>query len=80
MARAGGGGRGGAAEEVLARAMGAGGRAVKNYTRGEGDPGYFAQSLNVDGRDGQPCLQCEASLRSDRHGRSSTAYCPQCQR
>ena len=65
---------------VLARAIEAGGTTLKDFTRADGQPGYFAQSLNVYGRAGQPCLQCEAILKADRHGQRSTAYCPQCQR
>ena len=65
---------------VLGRAIEAGGTTLKDFTRADGQPGYFAQSLNVYGRAGQPCLQCGARLKADRHGQRSTAYCPQCQR
>ena len=42
----------------------------------EGEPGYFAQQLNVYGRYGQPCLRCGSELRrraSDT--RFSSRYC-----
>ena len=65
---------------VLARAIEAGGTTLKDFTSADGQPGYFAQSLNVYGRAGQPCPQCEALLKADRHGQRSTSYCPQCQR
>lgn len=65
---------------VLAKAIEAGGTTLKDFTSADGQPGYFAQSLNVYGRAGQPCLQCGALLKADRHGQRSTCYCPQCQR
>ncbi|MZR62869.1 bifunctional DNA-formamidopyrimidine glycosylase/DNA-(apurinic or apyrimidinic site) lyase [Alcanivorax sp. DP30] len=69
-----------AIKTVLARAIEAGGTTLKDFTRADGQPGYFAQSLNVYGRAGQPCLRCKALLKADRHGQRSTSYCPQCQR
>ena len=69
-----------AIKAVLARAIEAGGTTLKDFTRADGQPGYFAQSLHVYGRAGQPCLQCGAELKADRHGQRSTSYCPQCQR
>ena len=69
-----------AIKAVLARAIEAGGTTLKDFTRADGQPGYFAQSLHVYGRAGQPCLQCGTLLKADRHGQRSTSYCPQCQR
>ena len=69
-----------AIKRVLAQAIEAGGTTLKDFTRADGQPGSFAQSLNVYGRAGQPCVQCDAILKADRHGQRSTAYCPQCQR
>jgi formamidopyrimidine-DNA glycosylase len=65
---------------VLARAIKAGGTTLRDFTRADGQPGYFAQSLNVYGRDGQPCLVCGTPIKGTRHGQRSTCYCPQCQR
>lgn len=70
----------GVIKEVLQRAIKAGGTTLKDFTRVDGQPGYFAQSLNVYGRQGQPCLICATILKGTRHGQRSTAYCPQCQR
>ncbi len=69
-----------AIKQVLARAIEAGGTTLKDFTRADGQPGYFAQSLSVYGRAGQPCLQCGSVLKADRHGQHSTSYCPHCQR
>lgn len=67
-------------KEVLRRAIKAGGTTLKDFTRADGQPGYFAQSLNVYGRQGKPCLVCATTLKGTRHGQRSTTYCPQCQR
>ena len=69
-----------AIKTVLGRAIDAGGTTLKDFTRADGQPGYFAQALNVYGRAGEPCLHCKALLKADRHGQRSTSYCPQCQR
>ena len=66
--------------EVLARAIQAGGTTLRDFTRADGQPGYFAQALSVYGRSGQPCLVCGTSLRATRHGQRATCYCPECQR
>ncbi|MCG8439644.1 MAG: bifunctional DNA-formamidopyrimidine glycosylase/DNA-(apurinic or apyrimidinic site) lyase, partial [Pseudomonadales bacterium] len=65
---------------VLAKAIEAGGTTLRDFTRADGQPGYFAQSLRVYGRAGQPCITCKTRLKADRHGQRSTSYCPQCQR
>ena len=65
---------------VLAKAIEAGGTTLRDFTRADGQPGYFAQSLRVYGRAGQPCITCKTLLKADRHGQRSTSYCPQCQR
>jgi formamidopyrimidine-DNA glycosylase len=67
-------------KEVLRRAIKAGGTTLKDFTRVDGQPGYFAQSLNVYGRQGEACLICATTLKGARHGQRSTAYCPRCQR
>ncbi|EKF74360.1 formamidopyrimidine-DNA glycosylase [Alcanivorax hongdengensis A-11-3] len=69
-----------AIKAVLHRAIAAGGTTLRDFTRVDGQPGYFAQSLSVYGRAGQPCPRCGAALKADRHGQRSTVYCAQCQR
>lgn len=70
----------GAIREVLASAIAAGGTTLRDFTRADGRPGYFTQSLRVYGRAGENCLACGTSLRAARHGQRSTSYCPRCQR
>lgn len=65
---------------VLTRAIKAGGTTLRDFTRADGQPGYFAQSLNVYGREGEPCRVCGTPIKGTRHGQRSTCYCPQCQR
>lgn len=65
---------------VLAQAIEAGGTTLRDFTRADGQPGYFAQQLRVYGRVGQPCRQCAEPLKGGRHGQRSTVFCPRCQR
>jgi len=69
-----------AIRSVLAKAIEAGGTTLRDFTRADGQPGYFAQQLMVYGRAGQPCPQCGETLRGGRHGQRSTVFCPRCQR
>lgn len=65
---------------VLAAAITQGGTTLKDFTQSDGKPGYFAQSLNVYGRAGQPCLVCETTLIEIRQSNRSSVYCPKCQK
>ena len=64
---------------VLGKAIEAGGTTLRDFTRADGQPGYFAQSLSVYGRAGEACLTCGTELRLSRHGQRSTTWCPECQ-
>ena len=66
--------------EVLQRAIDVGGTTLKDFTNSDGEPGYFAQSLHVYGRKGEPCHACGSTLKEVRQGQRSTVYCPKCQR
>ena len=69
-----------AIRQVLGRAIEAGGTTLRDFQQEDGRPGYFAQSLQVYGRAGEPCPQCAAPLRQRRIGQRSSFYCPACQR
>jgi formamidopyrimidine-DNA glycosylase len=69
-----------AIQKILARAIEAGGTSLRDFTVGDGTPGYFGQSLTVYGREGEPCLICSAPVRREVIGQRSTFYCPTCQR
>jgi formamidopyrimidine-DNA glycosylase len=66
--------------EVLSEAIQQGGTTLRDFTDGEGRPGYFQQELRVYGRAGRPCLNCGTAIRQLRLGQRSTFYCPRCQR
>ncbi len=65
---------------VLEGAIAQGGTTLRDYVNGNGAPGYFALSLNVYGRTGQPCPGCGEAIRQVRSAQRSTFYCPRCQR
>ncbi|WDD98942.1 bifunctional DNA-formamidopyrimidine glycosylase/DNA-(apurinic or apyrimidinic site) lyase [Thalassomonas actiniarum] len=67
-------------KEVLKAAIRQGGTTLKDFTQADGRPGYFAQSLFVYGRAGEPCLQCSSELLEVRQGNRSSVYCPSCQK
>lgn len=67
-------------KQVLAQAIEAGGTTLKDFVNGEGKPGYFANELNVYGREGLPCLKCDAPLKSLRIDNRATVFCGACQR
>lgn len=69
-----------AIKQVLERAIEAGGTSLRDFVAEDGRPGYFAQSLQVYGREGQPCPRCGGAIRRIRQFGRSTFYCPRCQR
>lgn len=67
-------------QQVLSRAIAAGGTTLRDFTNSEGKPGYFKQALQVYGRGGQPCPDCKGLLKETRLGGRSTVYCTVCQK
>ena len=65
---------------VLNAAITRGGTTLRDFTGSDGRPGYFAQQLSVYGREGQPCLTCDFTIRRVVIGQRSSFYCPSCQR
>jgi len=66
-------------KEVLEKAIEQGGTTLKDYIGADGNPGYFEQCLNVYGRGGQHCLQCNDLLSEIRQSGRTTVYCKNCQ-
>ena len=66
-------------KEVLAQAILQGGTTLKDFTREDGQPGYFKQSLKVYDRAGQACLNCQQPIKQKTIGQRSTYYCSYCQ-
>ncbi|MGO1851325.1 zinc finger domain-containing protein, partial [Microbacterium sp.] len=50
------------------------------YVNVNGQAGYFARSLAVYGKDGEPCPRCGTSIRRVAFMNRSSHYCPSCQR
>jgi len=68
-----------AVRAVLEDALEEGGTTLRNYVDGDGNPGYFRQSLNVYERDAEPCNQCGTPIRRRVQGQRATYFCPHCQ-
>ena len=64
---------------VLAKAITVGGTTLRDFVGGDGQPGYFKQSLFVYGREGESCKRCRSPLKHRSIGQRATVYCPQCQ-
>ena len=67
-------------KEVLARAIASGGTTLRDFVNGQGEPGYFQQTLAVYGRDGEPCRDCAQPIQSRVIGGRNSYYCLTCQR
>jgi formamidopyrimidine-DNA glycosylase len=65
---------------VLENAIRQGGTTLRDFSNGEGKPGYFQLSLNVYGKRDGACPLCHGPIRESRIGQRSTFYCPRCQR
>ena len=64
---------------VLGKAIKAGGTTLKDFTKSDGKPGYFAQQLNVYGRKDEACLHCGNKIKHYKETQMATYYCPVCQ-
>ena len=66
--------------EVLAEAIGQGGTSFDAlYVNVNGESGYFDRSLNVYGREGEPCHRCGTPIRREPFMNRSSYSCPHCQ-
>ncbi|MBM4221853.1 MAG: bifunctional DNA-formamidopyrimidine glycosylase/DNA-(apurinic or apyrimidinic site) lyase, partial [Gammaproteobacteria bacterium] len=66
--------------EVLSDAIRAGGTTLRDFSQGDGQPGYFTQDLRVYERAGRPCVVCATPVKQRVLGQRSSYYCPHCQR
>lgn len=67
-------------KQVLNKAIKFGGTTLRDFTREDGKPGYFRNELNVYGRVGEPCPNCDAPIKQRTQGQRATYYCSECQR
>ncbi len=66
--------------DVLREAIVAGGTSFDAlYINVNGESGYFDRSLNVYGREGQPCPRCGTPIRREQFMNRSSYSCPHCQ-
>ena len=65
--------------DVLREAIGAGGSTLKDFAHTDGTSGAFQQRFLVYGREGQPCIRCEARIERLVQSGRSTFYCRKCQ-
>jgi len=66
-------------KDVLNKAISQGGTTLKDFTREDGQPGYFKQSLKVYDRAGQDCINCGNIIKQKTLNQRSTYYCSHCQ-
>lgn len=68
-----------ALQQVLTRAIEAGGTTLNDFADAAGQAGYFQVSLAVYDREREPCLSCGRTILRRIHAGRSTYYCPGCQ-
>lgn len=66
-------------QQVLQKAIEAGGSSISDYRDAEGNLGYFQQSHNVYGRAKKECKVCKTPISEIRLGQRNSFYCPTCQ-
>jgi formamidopyrimidine-DNA glycosylase len=65
---------------VMREALRAGGTSFDAlYVNVNGESGYFERSLNVYGREGEPCRRCGSAIRREAFMNRSSFSCPRCQ-
>jgi formamidopyrimidine-DNA glycosylase len=69
-----------AARTVMTAALGEGGTSFDAlYVDVNGESGYFDRSLEVYGREGEPCSRCGTPIRRISFMNRSSFFCPTCQ-
>jgi formamidopyrimidine-DNA glycosylase len=69
-----------AMQDILRRAVAAGGSTVRDFRTADGHDGRFQFEHNAYGRSGQPCPRCGTPIRRMVIGGRSSFFCPRCQR
>jgi formamidopyrimidine-DNA glycosylase len=70
----------GCIKQVIAAAIKAGGTTLRDFTQSDGKPGYFAQQLQVYGREGEACFSCGKAIMQATLGQRASFFCSRCQR
>jgi len=69
-----------AIKSILSASIQAQGTTVLNFSHGDNQSGTYQGALQVYGRGGEPCLQCERPLVKIKVGQRGTHYCERCQK
>lgn len=69
-----------AVQDVLRRALAAGGSTLRDFRDAHGMGGAFQSQACVYDRAGLPCLRCATPIRRIVQGQRATYFCPVCQR
>lgn len=64
---------------ILQKAITLGGSTLRDFTVADGQTGYFQQTLNVYGRQGETCPHCDAVLENIKINGRASVFCPNCQ-
>ena len=64
---------------ILNESIKHGGSTLKDYAAVSGEKGYFQNSFNVYGREGQPCPICKKNIIKITQAGRSSFYCSTCQ-
>ena len=64
---------------ILQKAIKLGGSTLRDFTVADGQTGYFQQTLNVYGRQGEACLHCTTVLENVKLNGRASVYCAKCQ-
>lgn len=66
-------------KRVLKKAIEAGGTTLQDFYQSDGQPGYFAQKLQVYDEAGKPCRKCKTVIEKITVQNRSTYFCSTCQ-
>lgn len=64
---------------ILQRAIELGGSTLRDFTIASGQTGYFQQTLNVYGKQGESCPHCDTTLSNIKLNGRASVFCPSCQ-
>ncbi|MBF0657172.1 bifunctional DNA-formamidopyrimidine glycosylase/DNA-(apurinic or apyrimidinic site) lyase [Psychrobacter sp. NG25] len=64
---------------ILKKAIALGGSTLRDFTVASGQTGYFQQTLNVYGRQGEACPHCQTTLENIKLNGRASVFCSNCQ-
>ncbi len=66
-------------KSILEIAIEKGGSSLKDFSTGDGQTGYFQQTLLAYGNDGKPCPNCATTLQTQKINGRASVFCEKCQ-